>query len=91
MNTNLQCQNPCHPSGAPKEMVCVKEDPEYFVFACKACMEINRVQSIQVKTRTWVKQEARRGLEARGQLLKSLPPKIRKVVMDESLRKERIN
>ena len=85
----LECKNPSHPLGAPRQMRCIREDSECFVFGCDACMDINKVQSIQVKTRSWVKQEARRSLDARGQLLKSAPPRVRKFIMDESLRNER--
>lgn len=89
--SQLECKNPCHPPGASKKsMICVKEHPEYFVFACRMCMEVNRVQSIQVKTREWVKQETRKSLAARNLLLKAMPPKVRKFIMDESQRtKER--
>lgn len=88
---SLECKNPCHPSGASKAMTCIKEAPEYFVFGCQSCMDVNRVQSIQVKTRSWVRQEARRSLASRGQLLNALPPKVRKYVMDEALRRTERN
>lgn len=85
----LQCKNPQHPLANRHTMRCIKETPEYFVFGCQACLDINHVESIQVKTRARVRQEIRQSLDKQGRLLKAMPPRLRRMVMDDSLRKRK--
>lgn len=46
------CQNPDHPREFSREtsMVVIEEDSERVVFACKACRDINKALSVQVRT-----------------------------------------
>lgn len=87
---NLLCQNPHHPPGVPRgTMTCINETETSYVFGCQACMDIRRLESIQVKTKSRYRREVRRQLAQNGQLLQNRPAVNRKFNMDESLRGDR--
>jgi hypothetical protein len=65
----IPCKNPQHPDGTSKfTMVLVQDKPTEEVWACKACMDINRVYSIQVKTKRKYQQHVRGELRKQGRL-----------------------
>lgn len=87
---NLNCQNPHHPPGVPRgTMLCVNETETSYVFGCEACMNIRKLESIQVRTKSRYRRDVRSQLSKEGKLITSRPPINRKFTMDESLRGER--
>ncbi len=65
----IPCKNPQHPEGTDRySMVLFKDTPTEEAWACKACLDINRVYSVQVKTKTAFRRAVRRDLAAKGLL-----------------------
>ena len=86
MEISLRCQNPHHPPGIPRNtMELINETPTTYVFGCSACLEIRRLQSIQVKTKSRYQREVRKQLAREGRLPQS-PTVNRRLTMDSSLR-----
>lgn len=85
MRKTPECRNPQHPAGRSKSMEFLEEKNQAFVFACKACKEINGVLSVQITTSVAMKQEIRKNLERQGRLLTQPAPRIRTVGMNQEL------
>ena len=73
---SLQCTNPQHPQGLPKEMIFLQERDSAYVFGCPACRDINRKLSIHVITSQRLKAETRKSLAAQGRLMTEAPRTI---------------
>lgn len=46
-----QCKSPHHPGDNRDTMLLVDENTTHFVFACSACKDVNKVLSVQVRTK----------------------------------------
>lgn len=65
----IPCKNPQHPAGADRySMVLFKDSPTEEAWACKACLDINHVYSVQVKTKPEFQRHVRKELRAKGML-----------------------
>jgi hypothetical protein len=66
-------------------MLFLEEKAGMVVFACQACKDVNKVQSVQVITLPALRAQVREDLRRQGRLL-TAPPKVRrKLTMDEAL------
>lgn len=59
-----KCQSPTCPN--PSRMIFLEETPEHFVFGCEACKDINKVLSVQVRTKRHGMALARQRADLRG-------------------------
>jgi hypothetical protein len=84
-----QCRNPHHPSPDRDTMVCAEERADCFIFYCKVCAE-HKIESVQVKTKAWLRDASRRELARKNQLLRAPPPRMKQVNMDSTLREEMV-
>jgi formate hydrogenlyase subunit 6/NADH:ubiquinone oxidoreductase subunit I len=83
-----ECRNPDHPGANRNTMVCAEEREDCFVFYCKTCRDVLKVQAIQVKTKAWLRDRSRRDMAAQNRLLEAPPPRMNRIDMDSSLREE---
>lgn len=83
-----ECKNPDHPGQDRNTMACAEEREDCFVFYCKTCADVLKVQAIQVKTKAWLRDKSRRDLAAQNKLLQAPPPRMKQINMDSSLREE---
>ena len=74
MKSPIACKNPQHPSARSRnEMELLKETETESYWACKACLEINRVVSGQVRTKPAYQRHVRRELAKQARLLTEAP------------------
>jgi hypothetical protein len=71
-----ECRNPGHPSPNRATMICAEERDDCFIFYCKLCADL-KVQSVQVRTKANLRNQTRRDLMKRNQLLQAPAPRLR--------------
>jgi hypothetical protein len=65
----IPCKNPDHPFGMSREtMVCIKDTQTESAWACKACMDVLHVTSVQVRTKPAYQRHVREQLRRQGKL-----------------------
>lgn len=84
-----ECRNPDH-IGPKNTMACAEERQDCFIFYCTTCKD-RGIQSVQVKTRAYLRDASRRELARKNQLLKAPPPRMKQINMDSALREEMID
>ena len=63
------CKHPQHPASMSRNtMECVRDTEQESVWACKACLEVNRVYAVQIQTKPKYRQHVRRELAKQQRL-----------------------
>jgi hypothetical protein len=69
MTEGIPCKNPQHPDNHSRfTMIKIKDTPTDEAFACKACLDVHKVYSVQVRTKPEFKRHVRGQLAREGKL-----------------------